>query len=53
MDWSRAKEIISNRIEVADHGAGMSPLDEWWKEMTQILSKKPKRNRKVPRRKIK
>ncbi|HDR7736241.1 TPA: hypothetical protein QCX99_003457 [Bacillus thuringiensis] len=39
MDWSRAKEIISNRIEVADHGAGMSPLDEWWKEMTQILSK--------------
>lgn len=39
MDWFRAKEIISNRIEIADHGAGMSPLDEWWEEMTQILSK--------------
>lgn len=39
MDWSRAKEIISNRIEIADHGAGMSPLDDWWEEMPRILSK--------------
>ncbi|MDM5370055.1 hypothetical protein QUF96_00260 [Bacillus bombysepticus] len=39
MDWSRAKEILSNRIEIANHGAGMSPLDEWWEEMPQILSK--------------
>ncbi|HDR7617028.1 hypothetical protein ACQVPC_25720 [Bacillus mycoides] len=39
MDWSRSKEILSNRIEIADHGAGMSPLDEWWEEMPQILSK--------------
>ncbi|WKB35326.1 hypothetical protein QS257_17240 [Terrilactibacillus sp. S3-3] len=38
----RAKEILENRIDIAENGRGMSPFDGWWEEFPNILSKNQK-----------